>query len=339
MAKAKPNPFAVLGCAPDLIREFEKEPGKVDILVKSQYRVLSQIHHPDRAGDPERFKEIQEAYDTLSEDFERDFWLRLFIRNRKDQVAELKQQFATADRSANKALEALTNFWKAFVLGGPAVEHPTMTIGMKLSDLSDGTLEAFSVFEPPALSVIMQDRAETMLTHSAAKGAGNRPSWNIGDSFELRITTDGRIYRQNHRKTHFNPTRDDMPAVSKHLVELRTSPVHKSYYWQNEGEPEHLDMKLIGSIEKRCFEEKEMREKFNIAGLIPTDARAADFEKIQHGFSLHEFSPYLRFVSPNVRVCQYVIGARINPLRFCILGYARKIYFEDNQRSDGSSTE
>lgn len=36
--------------------------------IKKAYRKLAMLHHPDRGGDTEKFKEISEAYDILSDD-------------------------------------------------------------------------------------------------------------------------------------------------------------------------------------------------------------------------------------------------------------------------------
>ena len=35
--------------------------------IKKAYRKLASKHHPDKGGDAEQFKKIQEAYDTLSD--------------------------------------------------------------------------------------------------------------------------------------------------------------------------------------------------------------------------------------------------------------------------------
>ena len=43
--------------------------------ITKAYRELSKIHHPDRpGGDAERFKEIQEAYEVLTDDQKRQVY-------------------------------------------------------------------------------------------------------------------------------------------------------------------------------------------------------------------------------------------------------------------------
>lgn len=39
--------------------------------IKKAYRKLARVHHPDRGGDPEKFKEVQNAYDVLSKEDKR----------------------------------------------------------------------------------------------------------------------------------------------------------------------------------------------------------------------------------------------------------------------------
>jgi len=50
------TPYEVLGINPDA----------EDVVVESAYRALSKQYHPDAGGDPEKFKEIQEAYEKSS---------------------------------------------------------------------------------------------------------------------------------------------------------------------------------------------------------------------------------------------------------------------------------
>ena len=319
MAKAKRNPFSVLGFNQEVLKGLTEE--QTTALIKSQHRILSQIHHPDRAGDAEKFKEIQEAYDTLSEDFERDFWIRLFMQSRKDQLAELKKLHAHADKEARGASHALLEFWEAYCKG-THTEQQALTMGVKIEDLSD--FEKVSIFKPPPVSILMQDRGEQLLTARAANNAGSRTPFFTVDSFELRITESGSIYKQNHEKTHFDP-RQGMPKVRKELIQLRGAPVTRSYYWKDVGEPELLDIVLIGSIDRAALDWYKMKDEHGIAGLIPTDVKARDFEKMDWGLKSEEFAPYLRFVSPMMQLYHYTIGAKLNPLRFVILGYVWKI--------------
>jgi DnaJ family protein A protein 2 len=42
--------------------------------IKKSYHKLSKVHHPDKGGDPEKFKEIQHAYEILSDDEKRQLY-------------------------------------------------------------------------------------------------------------------------------------------------------------------------------------------------------------------------------------------------------------------------
>ena len=42
--------------------------------IKKAYRSLALLHHPDKGGDPEKFKQIQHAYDILSDDQRKVFY-------------------------------------------------------------------------------------------------------------------------------------------------------------------------------------------------------------------------------------------------------------------------
>ena len=42
--------------------------------IKKAYRKMAKLHHPDKGGDEEMFKEIQKAYDVLGDDVKRDHY-------------------------------------------------------------------------------------------------------------------------------------------------------------------------------------------------------------------------------------------------------------------------
>ena len=51
------NPWTILGVAPDATPDQ----------IKAAYRQLVKDHHPDRGGDPERFMQIQQAYQQITD--------------------------------------------------------------------------------------------------------------------------------------------------------------------------------------------------------------------------------------------------------------------------------
>merc|ERR1719355_438936 len=51
------------------VLEVDKRASEADI--KKAYRKLAVKHHPDKGGDPEKFKDITRAYEVLSDDEKR----------------------------------------------------------------------------------------------------------------------------------------------------------------------------------------------------------------------------------------------------------------------------
>lgn len=54
-----------------MYQELELEKGASSEEIKKSYRRLAMKHHPDKGGDPEKFKRISRAYETLSDDEKR----------------------------------------------------------------------------------------------------------------------------------------------------------------------------------------------------------------------------------------------------------------------------
>jgi DnaJ domain len=57
-----PGPWAILGLTPNATKDE----------VTSAYRMLATIHHPDHKGNPETFRLINKAYETLLESFDQN---------------------------------------------------------------------------------------------------------------------------------------------------------------------------------------------------------------------------------------------------------------------------
>jgi len=51
----------------DFYKILEVEKNATPDKIKSQYKILARKYHPDKGGDPDKFKEISEAYENLSD--------------------------------------------------------------------------------------------------------------------------------------------------------------------------------------------------------------------------------------------------------------------------------
>ena len=50
---------------PTLYDELELPKNCTSEEIKQKYRILAQLHHPDKGGDPQRFKRIKVAYEIF----------------------------------------------------------------------------------------------------------------------------------------------------------------------------------------------------------------------------------------------------------------------------------
>jgi curved DNA-binding protein CbpA len=58
MSSLKPDYYAVLGVQPSSTPEE----------IKAAFRKLAMLHHPDRKGDPLKFKEVNEAAEVIADE-------------------------------------------------------------------------------------------------------------------------------------------------------------------------------------------------------------------------------------------------------------------------------
>lgn len=320
------NPFTVLGFAPTAFQGLSDQ--DIRNLVKGQYRLLATIHHPDRRGNSERFKDVQEAFNKLEEDFEFDFWKNSFLRKRKDHVAELEKELRQTTAKADELHRSLVDFWLAYCRGTLIFEcSPLVRHIMKM--------EGFSIFNPPAVSLIMTDRLAELLNKQAAeeryKAGVKLKIWDEESNstcFELRISPGEIMTKQKLVKTYFDPREEWRPTVRRELIELRDRPFNRSYYWKPEGEPVAVTGALIGSFPSRVFSDYRIQQAQKIKGFIQSGVKPEDYKILERGYSLDEFEPYLRFIRSRVMNSSLVVvveGNEEHNLRFKILGYVRKI--------------
>ncbi len=325
------NPFTVLGFAPNVFKDMGDE--DIRSLVKSQYRALAMIHHTDRGGKEERFKEVQGAFDKLKEDFEFDFWKKMFFRNRKDQLAELQKEAREGVSEATQLQQSIADFWIAFCQGRQIIPYATNSLmGESANDWMD--YKSFSAFCPPAIALLVADSFDVSAkTQAIADGREKNPtrSWFpivTRECLELRISPEGVLTRQDLVKTQFNPENEAMPMVRSEFICLNAVRPALSYYWRPDGKPQVLPGKLLGSLGKQCLSDKQMEKDFpKIGGLVTQGMSDKNFKRVQHGFAFHEFEKFLRFIVPVVEKYEllvYVEGH--SDLRFKILGQVIRIF-------------
>lgn len=324
------NPFTVLGFAQCAFKGLSDE--SIRSLVKAQFLALVTLHHPDRHGDVERFKEVQEAFDKLKEDFEFGYWKKSFLRNRKDQVAELEKAHHQTSAEVTALRSSLIEFLIARCRGKEIFQHPTF--GLKEALVDTIGMGGFSIFNPPPVSAIMMDRLTELLRKQAleerrkAKAKTSVYGEISSGCFEFCISPEGVMTRQDLVKTYFDPRENWRPKVHKEWIELRDAPPTRSYYWKPEGKPVVVQGTLIGSFPTKVLSDNRVQENPEVAGLIPTDVTPDDYKILERGYSAYEFEPYLRYILPRVMSGSLVIvaeGDDERSLRFKILGYARKI--------------
>jgi len=256
---AEKNPFAVLGFAPSAFENLSES--EIRDLVKAQHRALIMIHHPDRLGSAKRFKEVTEAMGKLNEDFEFDFWIKNFLKPKKNQLAELEKAKRKADEVSKFFHRALVDFWLGFCRGRNVMDWSS-SLGKSAEELRE--YPGFSVFDPPSASCLMLERVvystRKLVEQAHGKselsrlpdGSGVPKNFDgsvrkIDDGFELRILPGGKMERQLLVKTKFDIHEVWRPPVRKEWISFDSK---RSYYWKPEGPVTAVPGKLLGYISK-----------------------------------------------------------------------------------------
>lgn len=337
---AEKNPFLVLGFSPSAFDGL-LDPD-IRALVRAQYRVLVALHHPDRKGDPERFKVIQEAMDKLEADFEFAEWKKKFLRPNK-RLEELQRELIDARKAVNLSRGALAHFWEAYCKGRQLVYGKSkFALGMRFKDRKQ--LYAFSVFRPPSVSLTLEDVLEGKMAIRAI--ANRRPPPPSGPArlrppprplpfltsvacsqFELCIGKSGEVTIQElARIPSEGVSEHELPSREEWI--MRAVPAEsQGYFLKPQGEAQVLQGKILGSLPESCVTGGRADEDSpKVEGLIPAQVRTEDFQVAKDGYPLHDFERLLPFLKPMIVSRHHVVVANTQPeLRFKVLGCVRHI--------------
>jgi curved DNA-binding protein CbpA len=98
------NPFEILGLSPEICKKLRDE--GLFALVKSSYRTLQTIYHPDRGGDHKRAIELNLAFEMLNykrdpERFEKykEKYIRKLSRRSRTRTKEMEEQIENQKRA------------------------------------------------------------------------------------------------------------------------------------------------------------------------------------------------------------------------------------------------
>jgi len=135
--KRKRNPFEVFGLTPRIVADLPDE--VLFKLIRSIYRTLQLVHHPDKGGDPKKALELNLAFDKLN--FEKDpdgfraykkaYVERLSRKTLWKEVEDLEAQ----NRKLTYILELLKErFWQYLSLGvGVGKEHFKKGLALRIN--------------------------------------------------------------------------------------------------------------------------------------------------------------------------------------------------------------
>ena len=133
------NPFAVLGISPEICSRLEDE--DLFVLVRSAYRTLQTIYHPDRGGSHKKAIEVNLAFEML--DFRKDQerfaahrerYIKRLCRAGRGRVQELALQLEQLEKAQRRTA---ANYYEYILsgLGCADARHPvaaltSVTIGL-----------------------------------------------------------------------------------------------------------------------------------------------------------------------------------------------------------------
>lgn len=321
MSASERNPFAVLGFAPRALEGLDDE--QILNVARAQHRALSAIHHPDRQGNVERFKVVQEAMAKLNEDFEFQYWKKVFLTPRKDQIRALERQLRETSAKAEGVRARLVTFWLAFARGQEAFRSYG---SFGVSQREKAGYHGISVVDPPPVSLVVVDVTRAVIRyHAGVNVSPGDPYGRHEPLFELLVTPSG-ITKQDLKRVLFDP-HEGMPSVRKEWISLSVRTSMSSYLTPSSA-PQLLDnQKIIGSFCRETLLKAGIWSSQNQSQeRLTADVYTKKEREMHSGWLLHEFERYLVFMEPRIQIGNYVVTvSREGELRFTVLGCVQKI--------------
>ena len=303
------NPFHILGLRVELLQGLSDL--QIHQIIKSQFRTLSMLYHPDTGGDRNKFQEIVWADDQLDVGKNPEtyaHWKYKLKATRKNQVDDLTRRVEVAEDALDVLTLRLMDCWQALA-------HPT-DFGLSVPLIRN---RRFLMSD--TLDCVL--RMRSLEQRAYGHGSGLRSSFLPGNAYDIDVDHKGRIYRAKLEKTEFDD-RADIPDLPNEWVEVRMQK-GRSYYWNRVEEPvELVGYKLVGALDHETMAPLKGR-RTSIGELITGPALAGCSQVVEGGFTVAEFMPMMQFMRPFMRFQDFLIAGKSDgkQMKFLVLGQAR----------------
>lgn len=305
------NPFTTLGLNPAVVRGHTDD--QIQAIIKTLYRTLSTMHHPDKGGSAVTFRKIASAYEVLSDQQEYLYWKELLLRSSRQQVEavrqELEKQIQTTEEDAQAAWDKLNEVFYCWLAGKkPSFsKHPPMRL--RVTDIMRTFLR-------------MEQRGDhssfiTPMDNSDVRGV-----------FDLEIDAAGKMTKYYLTKVRAKPSQ--IPKSIHPKWRHKGARPQDCFYWKRTGKRELVrGWKIIGTIsEGAVIRTQYPPQPASFTGFLRHTLAGKTVERIALGYDEVEFEPVLNYLSPIIKPKSYLVAAKALPggiLRFTILGKIQEI--------------
>ena len=136
------NPFFILGLHPQVVKDIANS--KLADLVDAQYKAMSKIYHPDRGGDPEKYRLIREAFDDLQSPSSLKAFADEYRATKQDYLEMMNNKLLTSKETNTSIMKSLSDF---LISIGSERALPNLEPGWVFAGLIPGGILALEVGE------------------------------------------------------------------------------------------------------------------------------------------------------------------------------------------------